>query len=271
MKDINIKLLKEAEKEDLQEAIALFESLEETHKNHKTLSKKDLIVRVLEDYSINKFSINEISDRYGVSTSLIHKLLQDFYLFYFDDKKLQELSFVDPSSHFGVLYSFFNSVSALSKEITFNTIISKKLREKISTLLTEKGIDGVLENRKLLNAWKDSIRRFEVLLKLSVDQTNTYLNLIEKVLDRQREVAFVKAMYEILSELDPQTAIKLQERLYQDEYARALIEANSLEDFVALIVNTTSVRNRIKELNEKNTLDVEYAEEEWQFFNYQRH
>lgn len=254
-----LKLLKQADKEDLAAQIEVFSSLMETNKNHRALSKRGLIKTILEEYSINNKSINVISDEYGISTSMIHKLLQDFYLYYFNDEKIQELSFFDAKSHLGVLYSFFNSVVALSKEISFNAIFSRKIREKIAEILSQEGLEKTLENRKLMNAWRESVRRNEILLKLAIEQTNTYLNLIEKVLDRQREVAFVKAIYDVLAELDPQTALKLQERLYEDEYARALLEATSLEDFISLVINT---KKSIKELSKthENILDVEYEE-----------
>lgn len=256
--NVSIKLLKEVNKEEIKEKIEEFASLPETTKNHRTLSKRNLIKTILEEYTLNNLSINQISEKYDISTSFIHKLLQDFYLYYFDDNKLQELTFAEPSSHLGVLYSFFNSVVALSKEIAFNSVFSKKLREKISKLLAEEGIEKALENRRLMNAWRDSVKRNEVLLKLAIEQTNTYLNLIEKVLDKQREIAFVKAIYDVLAELDPPTAAKLQEKLYQDEYARALIESTSLEEFISFIVHSS---RSIKEIN-SHVIDVEIVQED---------
>jgi hypothetical protein len=258
---INLAEFKSLDKENLKESILEFSSLEETQKRHRSLSQKDIITLVLEDYTINNLSISEISKRHSVSTSIIHKLLTDFYLWYFDDDKLQELIFVEPSSHLGVLYSFFNSVSLLSKEIAFNAAFSKKLREEIAKSLTENGLDKTIDNKKLMYAWRDSIRRNEILLKLAVEQTNAYLSLMEKVLDKQREVAFVKAIYEIMTDLDPSVAVKLYEKLNQDEYARALLESTSLDDFVNFVVQVAKRKNKILE-DRKEIIDIDVKETE---------
>lgn len=261
MDKINLAEFKSLDKENLKESILEFSSLEETQKRHRSLSQKDIITLVLEDYTINNLSISEISKRHSVSTSIIHKLLTDFYLWYFDDDKLQELIFVEPSSHLGVLYSFFNSVSLLSKEIAFNAAFSKKLREEIAKSLTENGLDKTIDNKKLMYAWRDSIRRNEILLKLAVEQTNAYLSLMEKVLDKQREVAFVKAIYEIMTDLDPSVAVKLYEKLNQDEYARALLESTSLDDFVNFVVQVAKRKNKILE-DRKEIIDIDVKETE---------
>jgi len=257
---VNLAEFRNLDKDSLEEAINEFSTLEQTIKRHRSLSQKDLVHTVLEDYTIKNIPISEISKRYSISTSIIHKLLTDFYLWYFDDDKLQELIFVEPSSHLGVLYSFFNSVSLLSKEVAFNAAFSKKLREEIAKSLTEQGLIPTLDNKKLMFAWRDSIRRHEILLKLAIDQTNTYLSLMEKVLDKQREVAFVKALYEVLADLDPSVAARLYEKLNQDEYARALLESTSLDDFVNFVIQIARKKQKLLE-DRKDVIDVDAKEE----------
>ncbi|MEM0333116.1 MAG: hypothetical protein QXX30_01475 [Candidatus Aenigmatarchaeota archaeon] len=263
MQKADIKLLRTQKDETITPAINEFCILDTTQKSHKTITKKGLCEEILKNY-INGVSINQLSEQTSLSTSLIHKLITDFYLFFFDDDKLQELNFLENQTHLGVLYSFFNSVFNLSKEITFDAIFSKKLRQKIASSITERGFEETLNDKKLMFAWRESIKRKETLLKLATDQTNTYLNLLEKVLDRQREIAFIKAIYQTLSELDPSIAGKLYEKLEKDEYARALIETTSLEEFVDFVA---SVKRRsiefVKEFSrekEQLILDAEYEE-----------
>jgi hypothetical protein len=95
-----------------------------------------------------------------------------------------------------------------------------------------------------------------MLLKLVNEQTNIYLNLLERVLDKQREAAFISALYRVMSELDPETAYKLQEALYRDEYARALLEASSTEELIAILSEIFKNKTKIaKTFEEVKTID----------------
>jgi len=229
----------------LAEKIKDFLSLPETKKSHNKLVSNNIAEDILISY-INNESISSLSERYKISTNLIYRLLIDFYLYTADDTKLEEIISSENSSHMNVLKSFFNAVSSLSQEITFNNIFSKKLRKEISEKLTTDGLEETLENTRLMNAWRESISRTEKLIKLSTDQTSVYLNLLEKILDRQREVAFVKAVYAVLQELEPSIAVKVQEALYKDEYARAIIEATTTDELISLIALTYNSRKQIQ-------------------------
>jgi len=229
----------------LAEKIKDFLSLPETKKSHNKLVSNNIAEDILISY-INNESISSLSERYKISTNLIYRLLIDFYLYTSDDTKLEEIISSENSSHMNVLKSFFNAVSSLSQEITFNNIFSKKLRKEISEKLTTDGLEETLENTRLMNAWRESISRTEKLIKLSTDQTSVYLNLLEKILDRQREVAFVKAVYAVLQELEPSIAVKVQEALYKDEYARAIIEATTTDELISLIALTYNSRKQIQ-------------------------
>lgn len=229
----------------LAEKIKDFLALPETRKSHNKLVSNNIAEDIILSY-INNESISSLSERHKVSTNLIYRLLIDFYLYTSDDTKLDEIISSENSSHMNVLKSFFNSVSSLSQEITFNNIFSKKLRKEISEKLTTDGLEETLENTRLMTAWRDSISRTEKLIKLSTDQTSVYLNLLEKILDRQREVAFVKAVYAVLQELEPSVAVKVQEALYKDEYARAIIEATTTDELIGLIALTYNSRKQIQ-------------------------
>lgn len=81
---------------------------------------------------------------------------------------------------------------------------------------------------------------------------------MEKVLDKQRELAFVRAVYETLAELDPEIAARLYEKLMEDDYTRALVESNSIEEFVTFIINSSAKRAKQFELikNEEPAYDL---------------
>lgn len=242
------------EAQNFSEKIAEFLELDEIKKSHKKLVSSGLAENILKDY-INKNSIYSLSLKYDVSTNLIYRLLTDFYLYTSDDIKLEEVVRTENNSHLNVLQSFFNSVSSLSQEIVFNAAFSKKLRKEIGEKLTAYGVEGVLEDRKLMYAWRESINRTEKLIKISTEQTNVYLSLLEKILDKQREVTFIKAVYTILQELEPSIAVKVQEALYKDEYARAIIEATTTEDLVHLLATTYITKNKVKASLSENSLE----------------
>lgn len=261
---MNLHELRTLDKDDVLKEIDEFALLDEVSRKHRSLVEKGILKDILKLYILENEPIHVIANKYNISTSVIHRLLEHFYLFYFDDNKLAELSFIEPSSHLGILYSFFTAITSLTKEIVFNAVFSKKIREELARALAEDGLIKTLENRKLMLAWKENIRRNEILLKLSVDQMNTYLNLIEKVLDKQRELAFVRAVYETLAELDPETAARLYDKLMQDDYARALVETNSVEEFINFIINSSAKRAKQFEIvkNEEPVLDLDVVIEE---------
>lgn len=245
----------------LAERIKEFLVLPETKKSHNKLISTNIAEDIILSY-INNESISGLAEKYKISTNLIYRLLTDFYLYTSDDNKLEEIISGENSSHMSVLKSFFNSVSSLSQEITFNSIFSKKLRKEISEKLTTDGLEETLENTRLMTAWRDSISRTEKLIKLSTDQTSVYLNLLEKILDRQREVAFVKAVYAVLQELEPSIAVKVQEALYKDEYARAIIEATTTDELIGLIALTYNSKKQIQKALEpsEEILDAEVVQ-----------
>jgi hypothetical protein len=60
-----------------------------------------------------------------------------------------------------------------------------------------------------------------------------------------------------MSELDPEIAYRLQEALYRDDYARALLEAQNTEELIALISEIFSNKTKIE--NSKNVVEVRDA------------
>lgn len=235
------KLLKE--EVDLQLKFEKFIKNPEVAARHRKIISSGKAKNMFWDY-LNGYNLKQIAERHGVSYPTVHKFFTDFYLTTFDELEIKRVVYDDLSKHANILASFFASVAMLSQDIAFNAILSKRIREELAEILARGGIGEVLEEKKTLSAWRSALRTSEMLLKLVNEQTNIYLNLLERVLDKQREVAFISALYRVMSELDPETAYKLQEALYRDEYARALLEASSTEELIAIL--SEIFQNKIK-------------------------
>jgi hypothetical protein len=226
------KLLKE--EVDLQLKFEKFIKDPEVAAHHRKIISSGKAKNMFWDY-LNGYNLKQIAERHGISYPTVHKFFTDFYLATFDELEIKRVVYDDLSKHANILASFFASVAMLSQDIAFNAILSKRIREELAEILARGGVGEVLEEKKTLSAWRSALRTSEMLLKLVNEQTNIYLNLLERVLDKQREAAFISALYRVMSELDPETAYKLQEALYRDEYARALLEASSTEELIAIL------------------------------------
>jgi hypothetical protein len=235
------KLLKE--EVDLQLKFEKFIKDPEVASRHRKIISSGKAKDMFWDY-INGYNLKQIAERHGISYPTVHKFFTDFYLATFDELEIKRIVYDDLSKHANILASFFASVAMLSQDIAFNALLSKRIREELAEILAREGIVGVLEEKKTLSAWRSALRTSEMLLKLVNEQTNIYLNLLERVLDKQREAAFISALYRVMSELDPETAYKLQEALYRDEYARALLEASSTEELIAIL--SEIFQNKVK-------------------------
>jgi hypothetical protein len=247
------KLLKE--EVDLQLKFEKFIKDPEVSARHRKIISSGKAKNMFWDY-LNGYNLKQIAERHGISYPTVHKFFTDFYLATFDELEIKRVVYDDLSKHANILASFFASVAMLSQDIAFNAILSKRIREELAEILARGGIGEVLEEKKTLSAWRSALRTSEMLLKLVNEQTNIYLNLLERVLDKQREAAFISALYRVMSELDPETAYKLQEALYRDEYARALLEASSTEELIAILSEIFQNKTKIaKTFEDVRTID----------------
>jgi len=247
------KLLKE--EVDLQLKFEKFIKDPEVATRHRKIISSGKAKNMFWDY-LNGYNLKQIAERHGISYPTVHKFFTDFYLATFDELEIKRVVYDDLSKHANILASFFASVAMLSQDIAFNAILSKRIREELAEILARGGIGEVLEEKKTLSAWRSALRTSEMLLKLVNEQTNIYLNLLERVLDKQREAAFISALYRVMSELDPETAYKLQEALYRDEYARALLEASSTEELITILSEIFQNKTKIaKTFEDVKTID----------------
>ena len=83
-----------------------------------------------------------------------------------------------------------------------------------------------------LRAWTEVTGKLDKYGSMSIKQTETYLNLMEKVLDKQREVAFVKILFDLFQKADPSIIEKVNKALEEDEYAKAVLESLSGEALI---------------------------------------
>ncbi len=249
------------EEVDLQLKFEKFIKEPEVAARHRKIISSGKAKNMFWDY-LNGYNLKQIAERHDVSYPTVHKFFTDFYLATFDELEIKRVVYDDLSKHANILASFFASVAMLSQDIAFNAILSKRIREELAEILARGGIGEVLEEKKTLSAWRSALRTSEMLLKLVNEQTNIYLNLLERVLDKQREAAFISALYRVMSELDPETAYKLQEALYRDEYARALLEASSTEELIAILSeifqNKTKIAKTFEDIKaiEKNIFEL---------------
>lgn len=197
-----------------------------------TLREKDLEEEILTKYFIEGWTATQISKNYGISKSTVTDFINDYLLHNYEDDKVELISILDSESHLGIMTTFFANVMFLAKESALNAIFARKLREAIADSVATKGVLETAKDRELMLAWNEVAQRTEKYGNLASKQMDTYVKLMEQVLDKQREVAFVKVLFDLVQKLEPSVAEKLYRALAEDEYARAVLESLSGENLL---------------------------------------
>lgn len=180
---------------------------------------------VLEKYFIDNWSVKQISEFYKISAITISKFLLDYLMRNYDDARIEQVAALDSDNHLGVLDAFFASVLYVAKDAAMNAVVQKKLRQELAAKIAEKGIIEAVKDRDLMKAIEQSSARTERYANLAIKHLQAYLNLMEQVLDKQRDVALVRVLFDILQRLEPEVHEKLVKALEDDEYAQAVMKS----------------------------------------------
>lgn len=207
--------------------------LEDFRKSHsrefRLLVTQDIDRDILHDYFVNKNTVKQIATKYGVSYGTISSFITDYRLANYVDGDVEESAILDAENHLGIMTLFFANAMYLSKEAALTSILARKLREEIANKVAQDGVLNTLTDKDVMSAWSEVSKKTMDYSANAGKFMDTYLKLMEKVLDKQRDLAFVKVLYDIIQKLDPSTAEKLNEALVDDEYARSVLSSMSGE------------------------------------------
>lgn len=205
--------------------------LEQSYSDPEFMRKFGKFVRrkidrdILTKYFIEGWTSKRIAQYYGISDRTISKFLTDYILKHYDDSRIEMIASLDADNHLGVLDAFFSSVLFVAKDAAMNAIVAKKLREQVALKMAQEGVLETAKDVDLMRAWENVSRKTERYAKLANEHMKTYLSLMERVLDKQRDVAMIRVLYDVLQRLEPTVAEKLMEALNEDEYARAVFQS----------------------------------------------
>lgn len=195
---------------------------------------------ILRQHFIEKKTVTQLSDLHGISSGTITSYILDYKLANYDDSVIEETALLDSENHLGVMTMFFANAMYLAKEGAMLSVMARKTREEIARKMSEEGTLEVFKDENLMRAWTEINKRTSDYTANSSKTMETYLKLMEKVLDKQRELAFVKVLFDLVQKLEPRVAEKLHDALVNDDYARAVLQSLSGE---ALLKQFTA-RNR---------------------------
>lgn len=184
---------------------------------------------ILRAHFLQKKTIKQISDEYGISPGTVSGFITDYRLANYVDGEVEEAAILDAENHLGIMTLFFANAMYLSKEAALTSIIARKLREEIARRVATDGALETAKDKELMSAWNDITRKTMDYSANAGKFMDTYLKLMEKVLDKQRDLAFVKVLYDVINKLDPSVAEKLNDALMEDDYARAVMQSMSGE------------------------------------------
>jgi len=231
--------------------------IEQAHKTHQTYRSRFRAIfgrgieqEVLEKYFLDKWSAAEIAKYYNISQITVSKFLLDYIMRSYDDSKIEEMSALDSENHLGVLDSFFASVLYVAKDAAMNAIVQKKLRQELAAKIAGEGILEAVKDKNLMRAIEQSSARTERYANLAIKHLQTYLNLMEQVLNRQRDVALVRVLFDLLQRLEPEAHEKLAQALEQDEYAQAVLKSLPGTTLVSVFKRRQTPEDFAKKLEE---------------------
>lgn len=205
---------------------------ENPRKTFGSISKLKMEKELLEKYFVEGWKVSQISDYYGISANTLTNFYNDYILENYDDSKLEAAAIMDAENHLGVMATFFSGAFYISREMALASILARKLREEIAMNVSKYGAAETLKDKELMRAWNEVTNKLDKYGSMSIKQTETYLNLMEKVLDKQREVAFVKILFDLFQKADPAIIEKVNKALEEDEYAKAVLESLSGEAII---------------------------------------
>ena len=203
---------------------------------------------VLERYFLDKWSAAEIANYYGISNITVSKYLLDYIMKNYDDSRIEEMAALDSENHLGVLDSFFASVLYVAKDAAMNAVVQKKLRQELAAKIAEYGILEAVKDKDLMRAIEQASARTERYANLAIKHLQAYLNLMEQVLDRQRDVALVRVLFDTLQRLEPEVHEKLVKALEEDEYAKAVLGSLSGPKLVSVFKHRHNPEDFAKKL-----------------------
>jgi len=213
-----------------------------TEKRFKVIRSQGIEEEILNKYFIEGWRATDISAKYNISVGTISSFVQDYLLSNYEDSQVEQAAIIDSENHLGIMTSFFSNVFFLSREASLNAMFARKLREEIAMHIAENGAIETAKNRDLMMAWDRVTDKTVRYGDSAIKQMDTYVKLMTEVLDKQKDIAFVKVLFDTLQKLEPKIVEKLQKALAEDEYARAVLESLSGE----MILKTFKARKEGK-------------------------
>lgn len=212
--------------------------------------------QIVEDYFVRGQPIPGLAQKYGIDKNTLYEWIIDHQQKNYSDQRVNEVALMDMTSHISVIGNFLATAHYNAREAAFTALFARRVREEIAASINEHGFRYTLQDKELMDAWQISERKLIAFSNLSPKFMDSYIKLMEQVLDKQKDMAFVKVVYDVMGELDPKLAKKLQDRLQNDEYARAVMESMSGEQLIAVfkqrglktLVPETHILPEVKEL-----------------------
>jgi hypothetical protein len=214
---------------------------------------------IARDYLERGEAIPRLAQRYKLPKDTIYAWIIEYQQKRYTDARVTEMALLDVGSHISVIGQFLANAHYLSRETAFTALFARRVREEIADRIAREGLLAAVTDEPLMKAWTLSERKLVSFSNLSPKYLDSYVKLMKETLDMQKEVAFVKVLYDLVARLDPDVAQKLQQTLREDEYARAVMESLSGEELVS-VFKQRGLRALVPESHiDAQSLELEHA------------
>lgn len=203
--------------------------------SQKKISDLSLEKEIKRLYYVEQMTTSQIGKELGLPRASIERWIRDDRLKNYSDNRLEAIARSDDFNALSLITNLFDSAAYAAKELAMTAIVGQMLREEISGILAEEGIEGLVDDKyeKLLNLW---FRNAEKLTKMSANVPkfiDSYINLYTQVLDVQRQVSYVRALTDALSKVSPETHRLVIQEMNKDVAAKAVMNSLNSEDIAA--------------------------------------
>lgn len=203
-----------------------------------------------------KETTKDIALALNIPTHAISKLLKSDYWRTKDDTRLKQILKTDSNvGALDIIDNLFMSLMLSAKELQYNGVLSMEIREKISTIIEEEGVEELFteKNKNLMSEYRKTTESIAKLSGNANEYMKTYLTMFRDVLEVQRDVSYIRVVTDVLSKLAPEVKAKLNKGLSEDPVMKAMMNKISTNDVENYFVDSDSI---VATINKTKTLDV---------------
>lgn len=175
-----------------------------------------------------------ICEKLNITSDALDSFLRAEKMRDYTDARIEDVMMDENHNPLSIITSFFQSVSHVATEMSYTALLQAELREKLAKVVSDQGVEALTrgENKALYDQWVKNSNKLTTHFGSVQKNFETYLNLMNDIIDVQKEVSYVKVVTEILRSEDPALFRKIQGALDADPTTKQILNQLSMHDVI---------------------------------------